>query len=285
MIERKKSLEKISFATAIMFGVYWIYLIFIETKLDVPQIYKTIIGLASLYGIGLILFLSTIKSIPSKKILKYKISFKTIFKCFLLQFTAVIILNIITIVTTIITGNEINNEINTLTPYAMFMLLVFNPIIEEFVFRKLFADKLLQYGELFYILVSSFCFALVHGVSQGLPQVAYTFVLGLIWSYLFAKSGNIIIPILLHSISNLFAGIMIQILQGISIEIFGVYFIFMILLGIFGLIWFIKSKNNIILDNKNKISDKSILKEMATNKGILIYVILTITIIIFKNIV
>ena len=164
------------------------------------------------------------------------------------------------------------------------MLLIFNPIIEEFVFRKLFADKLLKYGELFYILVSSFCFAIVHGVSLGIPQIVYTFILGMIWSYLVVKTGNIKLSIILHSLSNLFGSIVSQLLNGISIEVLGMYSMVMILLGIIGFICFLKNKKHIELDNKKKLFDKVIIKEMFSNKGILIYSLITIIMIVLKNV-
>ena len=205
--------------------------------------------------------------------------------CFLLQFTALITMSLITNLFANISGKEITTELNTLTPYMIFMLLVFNPIIEEFVFRKLFADKLLKYGELFYMLVSSFCFSIVHGVSLGVPQIIYTFILGMIWSYLVVKTGNIKLSVILHALSNLFGSIIIQILQGVSLEIAGMYAMFMMVLAIIGLILFIKNKKKINIDNNNKLFNKTIFKEMFTNKGIIFYILLTIVMIGFKNLV
>lgn len=225
-----------------------------------------------------------ISKISNTRFEKNKVSGKTILLCFLLQFTAIIIMSIIINIVTNISGQELSVDLNVLTPYMLFMSLIFNPIIEEFVFRKLFADKLLKYGELFYILVSSFCFAIVHGVSQGIPQIIYTFILGMIWSYLVVKTGNIKLSIILHSLSNLFGSIIIQLLQGISMEALGIYSMFMMLLGIIGLICFIKNKKNIVLDNQNKLCDKNTLKDIFTNKGIIVYIMLTTTIIILKNV-
>ena len=284
MNEKKKTLEKVSLGIAIMFGIYWIYLIFIQNSLNIQPIFKTIIGLVSLYGIGLFLFIKIIRKVPNTKLTKNKVSGKTIILCFLLQFTAIIIMSIITNIIAKISGQELSTDLNTLTPYMLFMLLIFNPIVEEFVFRKLFADKLLKYGELFYILVSSFCFAIVHGVSLGIPQIIYTFILGMIWSYLVVKTGSIKLSIILHSLSNLFGSIILQSLQGISMEVLGMYSMFMMLLGIIGLICFIKNKKNIVLDNQNKLFDKNILKDMFTNKGIIFYMILTIAMMILKSI-
>lgn len=284
-MEKNKSLEKIGLGVASMFGIYWIYSVFIQNQLNIQPMLKTIIGLISLYVIGLFIFMKIIGKIPSTKIKQGKVNGKTIILCFLLQFTALITMSLITNLFTNISGKEITTELNTLTPYMIFMLLVFNPIIEEFVFRKLFADKLLKYGELFYMLVSSFCFSIVHGVSLGVPQIIYTFILGMIWSYLVVKTGNIKLSVILHALSNLFGSIIIQILQGVSLEIAGMYAMFMMVLAIIGLILFIKNKKKINIDNNNKLFNKTIFKEMFTNKGIIFYILLTIVMIGFKNLV
>ena len=284
MNEKKKDLEKVSLGIAIMFGIYWIYSIFIQKNLNIQPIFKTIIGLVTLYIIGLFLFINITKKIPNTNIKKSKVNGKSITLCFLLQFTAFMIMSVLVNIFANISGQELSTDLNTLTPYMIFMLTVFNPIVEEFVFRKVFADKLLKYGELFYMMVSSFCFAIVHGVSLGIPQIIYTFILGMIWSYLFVKTGNIKLPILLHSLSNIFGSIIIQTLQGISMEITGMYSIFMMMLAIIGLICFIKNKKRVELDNKNKLLDKTIIKEMFTNKGIIFYTLLTISMMIIKNI-
>ncbi len=284
-MEKNKSLEKIGLGVASMFGIYWIYSVFIQNQLNIQPMFKTIIGLISLYVIGLFIFMKIIGKIPSTKIKQGKVNGKTIILCFLLQFTALITMSLITNLFANISGKEITTELNTLTPYMIFMLLVFNPIIEEFVFRKLFADKLLKYGELFYMLVSSFCFSIVHGVSLGVPQIIYTFILGMIWSYLVVKTGNIKLSVILHALSNLFGSIIIQILQGVSLEIAGMYAMFMMVLAIIGLILFIKNKKKINIDNNNKLFNKTIFKEMFTNKGIIFYILLTIVMIGFKNLV
>ena len=283
-MEKRKSLEKVSLGIAVMFGFYWIYLIFIQNNFDIYPILKKLIGMFILYGVGLFAFIKIISKIPNAKIKKGKVNGKTIIICFLLQFTAIVVMSLITNMLSNISRKEISINLNTVTPYMIFLLLIFNPIIEEVVFRKLFADKLLKYGELFYMLVSSFCFAIVHGVSLGIPQIIYTFILGMIWSYLVVKTGNIKLPIILHSLSNLFGSIITQLLNSISIEVVGMYSIFMVLLGVIGFICFSKNKKKLEIDNKNKLLDKVILKEMFTNKGIIIYVILTITMMVFKNV-
>ena len=284
MDSKKKSIEKIGFGIAIMFLISWIWAIFIRNKLNLTSIQNTIIGIIVLYVIGLCLFKLIIKNIPNYKIEKGKISLKELVLCFLLQFSSILVMSVLTVILSKITGNEIGGEIDALTPLMLFQLLIFNPIIEEYVFRKLFADKLLKHGELLFMLTSSFCFSIVHGVSLGIPQILYTFILGMIWSYVYIKSGNLLVPIILHSLSNLFGSVIIQSLQSVSQIAVSIYSMCIMLMGIVGIILFFSNKKKIKIDNDNKLITKLALKDIFFNKGILFYISITITMFIFKNI-
>ena len=284
MDSKKKSIEKIGFGIAIMFLISWIWTIFIRNKLNLTSIQNTIIGIIVLYVIGLCLFKLIIKNIPNYKIEKGKISLKELVLCFFLQFSSILVMSVLTVILSKITGNEIGGEIDALTPLMLFQLLIFNPIIEEYVFRKLFADKLLKHGELLFMLTSSFCFSIVHGVSLGIPQILYTFILGMIWSYVYIKSGNLLVPIILHSLSNLFGSVIIQSLQSVSQIAVSIYSMCIMLIGIVGIILFFSNKKKIKIDNDNKLITKLALKDIFFNKGILFYIIITITMFIFKNI-
>ena len=54
IMEKNKSLEKIGLGVASMFDIYWIYSVFIQNQLNIQPMFKTIIGLISLYVIGLL---------------------------------------------------------------------------------------------------------------------------------------------------------------------------------------------------------------------------------------
>lgn len=279
MNNKEKDLEKVSFGIAVMFGMYWIYACFIKQHLPITDSIKTIIGLMILYALGLGLFAYITRNIPTWKYEKKKVSFKTIALCFLLQFTAILVLMVLV---NISGSNSTASDINATSLYMLFMLLIFNPVIEEIVFRKLFADKLLKYGEKFYIIVSSFCFAIVHGVSLGVPQIVYTFILGMIWSYLMVKTGDIKLAIIMHALSNLFGSIVIQALMGISMAAAGIYFMLLLLLGIIGLILFLVNKKNIVLDEEKGLLRKVIIKELLTNKGVIFYIAVTVLVMCLK---
>ncbi len=273
MNNKMKDLEKVSIGIATMFGIYWIYSYFIKGHLAIADSVKTIIGLVLLYVVGLGVFAYITRSIPACKYEKGTVSFKTVILCFLLQFTAIFVL---TMLVNVSGANGTASDINATSLYMLFMLLVFNPVIEEFIFRKLFADKLLKYGERFYILVSSFCFAIVHGVSLGIPQIVYTFILGMIWSYLMVKTGDIKLVIIMHALSNLFGSIITQTLMGVSMMVVGLYSMFLILLGIIGFILFFVNKKKIILDEENGLLRKTVIKDLLTNKGIIFYILITV---------
>ena len=104
--------------------------------------------------------------------------------------------------------NAITTELITSDPvFYVVLLLIFAPVMEEILFRKLFLSKLLAMGTVPAIVVSALFFAVPHLFSQGPAQVPYTFVLGLIWAYVAVRTKKLWPSILLHSLSNLYCGI------------------------------------------------------------------------------
>lgn len=282
MDNKDKDLARAGLGITIMFLVARIYTFFIGKNLSISENLKLLIGSIILYTVGLSSFIYIAKDISEKDYKKGKLPFKTILTCFLLQFAALLIFTIINGLLISVTKKAPAARDN-LSLYMLFSLMIFAPVLEEFVFRHLFAKKLLEYGDAFYILVSSFCFALLHGVSLGIPSIIYTFILGLIWSYLLLKTGDIKISIIFHSLSNFFGGILTQLLLKISDKIFSVYFILIILLSIAGLLLFIKNRQDFALDDKIFNADN--LKQVFRNKGILFFTTMTVLFMIIKGII
>jgi len=290
MNKKTKDLEKTALGIAVMFGLNWLYSIFVRQHLPFPEIIKGILGIALLYGAGLVLFIFITKDVskePYARKEKNGVSVKTLILCFLLHCTAFMILNVLVTVENSIFGEAgPSSEITPMTKSMLFMLLIFNPVVEEYVFRHLFASRLLKYGERFYILASAWCFAVVHGVSVGFAHIVYTFILGLIWAYLTVKSGNIVLAVIMHAVSNLFNAVIIQLLgASISIEVMAVYSFLIIALGVIGLILFFINRKKIVLDGASGLLDKQVVKDVFTNKGILFYTALTLVVIVLKGII
>lgn len=275
-------LEKVAFGIALMFGVYWLDAYFLQEKLDLPAGIEKLLGLASLYVVGLSLFLLMTKGIPGSPRERSKLSGSQLALCFLLQFSAIMIMSVLVNILGVFGVEVATTEVDAVSPYMLFMLLVFNPIAEEFVFRKFFADKLLKYGERFFVFVSAFCFAIVHGVSLGIPQVIYTFILGLIWGYVMAKTGDFKLVVLLHALSNLFGAVLLQLFLGIAMPLAGVYSILLMATGAAGLSIFMANRKKVVLDGENGLVKSDVLKSIFINKGIWIYVALTVVVMVVK---
>lgn len=282
--ETKTTLTKLGFGIACMFGVFWVYLLFIQSKINLPDYAMTIINLAILYGIGLPLFMLIIGKSKNKALDKNNLKPKQFLACFAMQFTATMVLTGLSTLVLVITNTTSNSELNVLDPVMLFMLLIFNPIVEEFVFRKLFADKLRPYGDRLFIFISAFCFSIVHGVSLGMPQIVYTFLLGLTWAYVYVKTNNIWWAIFLHSLSNLFGSIVMQTLNVISPMLAALYLLFTVVIGITGLVTFLRNRKKIDIESNYKLVAINDVKLLVTSPGMIFYILLTVSAIVIKTI-
>ncbi len=83
-------------------------------------------------------------------------------------------------------------------------LVIVAPLGEELVFRKLLIDRSWMYGELASIIFSAVCFGIYHG---NVMQLFYTTAVGILLGYLYIRSGSYFLCVLVHSIINLFFGI------------------------------------------------------------------------------
>ena len=78
------------------------------------------------------------------------------------------------------------------------------PIFEELVFRKLLIDRTIQYGEFISIFFSGLAFGLFHGNFQ---QFFYAFGLGLLFAFVYVRTGRIGYTIGLHMIVNMITSV------------------------------------------------------------------------------
>ena len=85
------------------------------------------------------------------------------------------------------------------------MACVFAPIVEEFMFRRTLIGTLGKYGNVFAIIISAVAFGLFHG---NLYQFFYAFLVGLILGYVYVKSGNWWLCVLMHAIMNFLGGVL-----------------------------------------------------------------------------
>lgn len=100
--------------------------------------------------------------------------------------------------------------------FYIVLLLVFNPIFEELLFRKLALDRLMVLGEKTAIVVSALFFALPHIYSAGVPQFFGTFIIALIYAYLRVRTGKLWPVIILHSLFNVYGCYFSMLAQGVA---------------------------------------------------------------------
>ena len=123
---------------------------------------------------------------------------------FLAQFPIAVLIKILNISTPATTAEDILAQ----PLFYGFLLLVFAPVMEEILFRKIFFDRLMVLGTKPAILLSALFFALPHIISQGPAQFFYTFVLGLSFGFVAARTKKVWPCMILHSLSNLYCGIL-----------------------------------------------------------------------------
>lgn len=109
---------------------------------------------------------------------------------------------------------------------------IIGPIGEEFIFRKVMFDKLGCYGERLYMLVSAFLFAMFH---MNLWQLLYAFALGVIFAYIYARTGKLRYTIALHITLNVSGSVLVPMIAlsggDLSVAAMGVFVIVMIVVG------------------------------------------------------
>lgn len=82
--------------------------------------------------------------------------------------------------------------------------VIMAPVVEELFFRKLVMDRLLGFGEGPAILMSGLMFGMAHG---NFFQFFYAFGIGILWAYVYAKTGKVSYTIAGHMIFNFLNGV------------------------------------------------------------------------------
>lgn len=202
----------ILFGIAIWFGLNKFFTSFVITdnSSEVPTNFRLVLSLMAFpYLVSFPLFCILIGKLPRKDLVPIKKSKTSTF------FAALIVQSGISIIVLALTslfmqkvigqapGTNLPTQIQNNMIFYVILLLVFNPIMEELLFRKIILERLTPYGNMFAIISSAIIFAIPHAFSIGVPQMFYTFILGIIWAYMAIMNGNIYLSIILHSFSNL----------------------------------------------------------------------------------
>ena len=105
--------------------------------------------------------------------------------------------------------NQVEEMIMDMSLWAVILsAVILAPIMEELIFRKLVLDRLAGYGPAVAMSVSALVFGLAHG---NFYQFFYAFLLGLIFAYIYLRTGKVRYSMMLHMMVN-FCGSVIPIL-------------------------------------------------------------------------
>lgn len=96
---------------------------------------------------------------------------------------------------------QISQEGHSWLTFALefFSTAILVPVMEEFAFRGVLCSALRRYGAGFAIVASALVFSLVH---LDFSNVVFAFIAGLVFGYLYLRTGNLWITIAIHALNN-----------------------------------------------------------------------------------
>lgn len=126
-----------------------------------------------------------------------------------LMFVGNIVGNLLMFIVSVFSGTQATNPVidAVLTSNPIIMALVtvvIAPLGEEFLFRRLIIDRTRRYGELPALILSALMFGAFH---LNFYQFFYAFLIGLVFGYIYLKTGRLRYSIALHAVINSFSGI------------------------------------------------------------------------------
>lgn len=147
-------------------------------------------------------------SIPKKK-MKVSHFLLTLLMCYPIMYCSNLIGVILTTVIGLLKGSPVDNRLLGIVADAniwviLLYMVIFAPIMEEIIFRKLIVDRTARYGQGVAVVVSGVMFGLFHG---NLNQFIYATTLGMFLAFLYVKTGNVRITIGVHMVVNFFGGV------------------------------------------------------------------------------
>lgn len=155
--------------------------------------------------------------------------------------------------------------------------VVIGPIMEELIMRWLLFKKMGQYGTVAYVVTSGIMFGLFHG---NLSQFFYAALLGMLLAYAYARTGNIIVPIIIHIATN-FMGSVVS-LAAVSTPVTTIlYVLFMLAMVAVGIVVLAKNAKKMVFVPAAQPLPQHPGRHIALNVGMLMYLVLHTALIVF----
>lgn len=159
--------------------------------------------------IGIPLGVLVMRKLPTQKPEDHKLSAKHFLEFLAMSFCLMYVGNWIgTFLSTGLSGGNAQNAVAEMAmdtnPLKILAMVILAPLLEEFICRKVVIDRTRQYGEKLSVVLSALIFGLLH---QNLFQFFYAFGLGLIFGFIYIRTGRLRYTVLLHIIINFMGGV------------------------------------------------------------------------------
>lgn len=140
--------------------------------------------------------------------------------CFAITVMGSFISTMISVAIEAITGQAPPNDLQELTqntPFWANLLYVgiLAPILEEIFFRKLIIDRWRRYGDWIALTLSGLAFGLIHG---NVAQVIYASLVGMLFGYIYLRTGRLRYTVTLHMIVNMVSVLMTEVIKHIDLN-------------------------------------------------------------------
>ena len=162
-----------------------------------------------MYLIAIPLGLLILRKLPAQKPQDHPMGGKNAFILFAISLCVMYAGNLIgTVLSMALSGGTAENAVveyvSDTNPLKYLALVICAPVFEEFACRKQIIDRTRQYGEKTAVFLSALVFGLLH---QNFFQFFYAFGLGLVFGYIYIRTGRLRYTMLLHGIINFMGGV------------------------------------------------------------------------------
>lgn len=160
------------------------------------------------FPLSLLLFFSVPAERPEKKTMPLYEWLAVLTVSIFLMYAGNLIGNLVNLVISQLFGAEAATVVNMLDGTQLYFsapaVVIVAPVMEELICRKLLLDRTRRYGEVTAAVFSAVSFGLIHG---NFTQFFYAFALGLVFSWVYLRTGRVIYTMLLHASINLLGGV------------------------------------------------------------------------------
>ena len=249
--EENKAAKKSFSKTGLFLFVYSIVSILVQLIIMVvvektdPSIMENeiitwLVTFAPMYLVALPLSMIVVRKVPCFKVDKEKLPFKKLLLCIPVAILFMYVGNLAGIAVGalmyVLTGISMINPVQNLLMdtsmvFQILFAVIIGPIVEEFIFRKTMIDRLRGFGEKRAVIVTAILFGLFHG---NISQMFYAAALGLIFGYVYIRTGYLRYSIFLHVVINFLGGIVgqyIMVRGPVYMAVYGGVILFVVICG------------------------------------------------------